>query len=176
MTNYNERYKLIESEQCSYTGYERGNTMVKNKTLLLLASFVWLVAGFNIVRIGILVYIGNLTLIHIVYSVLVFIIFWFMVFNKLVNKHTKRIQQYMTEKQYFWNFFDMKSFIIMAFMMTMGITIRVYNLMPETFIAVFYTGLGIALSLAGIKFAINFFQYKVESNIEEIEVNSSLGD
>ena len=34
---------------------------VKKRTLLLLASIVWLIAGFNIIRIGILSYTGHVT-------------------------------------------------------------------------------------------------------------------
>ena len=148
------------NEQCSYTKHKRSNKMVKNKTLLLIAGFVWMIAGFNIVRIGILAYLNNFSIINILFSTLLFIIFWFMIFNRLVNKHTIRIKQYIEEKQYFWMFFDLKSFFIMAFMMTFGIIIRTFNLMPEIFIAVFYTGLGIALSLAGTKFTINYILYK----------------
>ena len=44
----------------------------------------------------------------------------------------------------------------MAFMITFGITIRATNLAPERFIAVFYTGLGSALALAGLLFGYQF--------------------
>lgn len=125
---------------------------VQNKTLLLLACLVWMVAGINIVRIGFISYTGYVSIMNIILSILVFVVFWSMVFQKLVQKHTKRIHQYTTEKQYFWNFFDVKSFCIMAFMMTFGILIRNFQLMPQLFIAVFYTGLGLALVLAGISF------------------------
>ena len=37
-------------------------------------------------------------------------------------------------------------------------TIRAFNLLPDRFIAFFYTGLGAALFLAGILFGINFFK------------------
>lgn len=46
----------------------------------------------------------------------------------------------------------------MAFMMTFGIGLRVSGLCPDLFIAVFYTGLGTALFLAGASFASNYFQ------------------
>ena len=49
--------------------------------------------------------------------------------------------------------------MIMAVMMTGGITIRYAHLMPDVFIAVFYTGLGIALALAGIYFGVNYLRY-----------------
>ena len=72
------------------------------------------------------------------------------------KKHTQRILDYEDEKQYFFNFFDGKSFLIMAVMMTGGIYLRVSGLGPEHFIAVFYSGLGAALLLAGILFGKNY--------------------
>ena len=42
----------------------------------------------------------------------------------------------------------------MAFMMTLGITLRRFGGLPEFFFAFFYTGLGTALSVAGIRFLI----------------------
>lgn len=133
---------------------------VKKYNLLLLASLVWLIAGFNILRIGIVTYLGYTTVINFILSSFVFIIFWFMVFYKLTKKHTHRIHSYEIEKQFFLKFFDTKSFIIMAIMMTLGITIRSFHLMPDRFIAVFYTGLGLALFMAGILFGFNFIKYK----------------
>ena len=122
---------------------------VKKRTLLLLASIVWLIAGFNIIRIGILSYTGHVTVVNILLSALVFAVFWSMVFYKLVIRHTDRIQNYEDELQFFWHFFDKKSFLIMAFMMTFGIGLRASHFAPDVFIAVFYSGLGMALFLAG---------------------------
>ena len=81
-----------------------------------------------------------------------------MVFYKLTNKHTIRIQGYEEEKQLFYKFFDLKSFLIMAFMISFGIIIRSFHLLPERFIAVFYTGLGAALFMAGVLFGRNYIQ------------------
>ncbi len=44
----------------------------------------------------------------------------------------------------------------MAVMMSGGIALRVSGLVPERFIAVFYTGLGASLLLAGLLFGRNF--------------------
>ncbi len=49
-------------------------------------------------------------------------------------------------------FFDVKSWIIMIFIISLGITIRSFHLLPDSFISVFYTGLSIALILTGILF------------------------
>lgn len=49
----------------------------------------------------------------------------------------------------------------MVFMMIFGISIRAFNLMPEQFIAVFYTGLRLALSMARALFGWNYIKVKV---------------
>ena len=113
---------------------------IKKRTLLLLAAIVWMIAGFNILRIGIETYAAYKSVINFILSLLVFLFFWFMIFYKLTVKHTDRIQNYQEERQFFLNFFDLKSFLIMAFMITFGITIRTFHLLPDRFIAVFYTG------------------------------------
>lgn len=132
---------------------------VKKHTLLLIASLVWLIAGFNVLNIGITVYKNYVTILNIILSLFVFSIFWFMIFKKLVFKHTNRIKEFKEEFQFFLNFFDKKSFIIMASMITLGVLIRTLHLAPDVFIAVFYSGLGSALFLAGILFGYNYFKY-----------------
>ena len=94
--------------------------MIPKKYLLLLAGLVWGAAGFNILRLGLLAYVGLVKPLYLLLSAAVFVIFQKMVFGKLVQKHTARILTYETPKVWFWHFFDRKSFLIMAFMMTMG--------------------------------------------------------
>ena len=129
---------------------------VKRNTLLLLACLVWSAAGFNILRIGLMAYPAYLTAVNYLLSVLVFAVFQWFIFGKLVKKHTARITSYLEERHFFLKFFDGKAFVIMAVMMTGGIGLRVSGLAPERFIAVFYTGLGGALLLAGLLFGRNF--------------------
>ena len=57
---------------------------------------------------------------------------------------------------FFLKSFDVKSFIIMAVMMTAGIWLRSSGVAPDRFIAFFYTGLGASLLLAGLLFACSF--------------------
>ena len=133
---------------------------VKKKTLLLIACAVWSLAGFNILRIGILSYPPYISAMNILLSIVVFTVFQYFIFGRLVKKHTDRIQNYEEERHFFMKFFDVKSFIIMAIMMSGGIYLRASSLAPERFIAVFYTGLGSSLLLAGILFGKNFLQYE----------------
>ncbi len=129
---------------------------VRKNTLLMLACVVWTVAGFQVLHIGIKAYQNDRTIYNIMISLLIFLLFEHFVFGKLVAKHTARIEGYGDKPQFFYKFFDGKSFAIMVVMMSGGIWLRTSNLVTEHFIAVFYSGLGSALLLAGILFGINF--------------------
>ena len=130
---------------------------VSREVLFIIAGLVWLAAGINILIIGINSYgevlVGQSAPLWalLLGSVAIFAAFW-MMFSRIVRKHTRRIIDYGDEKQPFWRFFDRNSYIIMAFMMTLGISLRAFHLVPVWFIAFFYTGLGLALALAGIGF------------------------
>ena len=129
---------------------------VKRNTLLLLACLVWSAAGVNILRIGLMSYPAYQSVLNYLLSVLVFAVFQTFVFGKLVKKHTARISGYEEERHFFLKFFDKKAFAIMAVMMSGGIGLRASGLAPERFIAVFYTGLGASLLLAGLLFGCNW--------------------
>ena len=129
---------------------------VRRNTLLLLACLVWCAAGFNILRIGIMAYPSYVTIWNLIMSGVVFAVFQKFIFGRLVRKHSERIRNYTEDRHFFLKFFDVKSFIIMAFMMTGGIALRVSGIAPERFIAVFYSGLGASLLSAGILFGCNF--------------------
>lgn len=132
---------------------------VKKRTLLAIAGCIWMIAGFNVTRLGILSYkkLMPVTAIHILLSILVFLAFGTMFF-KMSIKHTKRITGYQEEFRPVWHFFDLKSYCIMAVMMGGGIWLRGSGLVPNVFIAVFYTGLGCALTLAGVMFWIMYIR------------------
>lgn len=142
---------------------------VKRKTLLLLACLVWGAAGFNVLRIGLAAYGPYVTVLNLALSAVVFAVFQRFVFGKLVKKHTARINSYQEERHLFIKFFDKKAFLIMAVMMTGGIGLRVSGLAPEQFIAVFYTGLGASLLLAGLLFGCNYGKALLAADAENQE-------
>ena len=131
---------------------------VKKRTLLLIAGMVWLIAGINVARLGVLSYfvIESQWYLYL-FSMVVFMLFGTMFF-KMSQKHTRRIMKYEDFKP-FWNFFDLKAYIIMACMMGVGIGFRATGIFPDIFVAFFYSGLGCALALAGVVFFRNYLCY-----------------
>lgn len=127
---------------------------VSKRSLLVTAGIVWIAAGGNILRIGIGTW-GNYpqgNMFKIAEATAVFLLFFIFVFRKLYYKHTKRIEEKQSDENCPFAFFDVKGWTVMAFMITAGITIRVFGLLQDAFISVFYTGLSIALILTGILF------------------------
>lgn len=127
---------------------------VNRSFLLITAGIVWIFAGCNILRIGIITWTSSSQdwLFKVCEAIVVFLLFFIFVFKRLYNKHTQRIEQKKADKNCPFSFFDVKGWIVMTFMITMGITIRVFKLLPDTFISVFYTGLSLALIATGILF------------------------
>ena len=127
---------------------------VNRQILLIIAGTVWIIAGGNILRIGIVTWMNNSHdwMFKIGEATIVFLLFFVLIFKRLYSKHTRRIEQKKETRNCPVAFFDVKSWIIMIFMISLGITIRSFHLLPESFISVFYTGLSIALILTGILF------------------------
>ena len=79
--------------------------MVKKRALLLIAGIVWLIAGFNVARLGLISYFEiEQQWYWYVLSVVIFLLFGTM-FYRMSVKHTKRIMGYSEERQPFWRFF-----------------------------------------------------------------------
>lgn len=133
---------------------------VKKRTLLGIAGTVWMIAGINVAKLGIIAYLQTrkFTPLNLFLSLIVFGAFS-VLFYKMSVKHSNRIQAYEGHSKSFWHFFDLKSYIIMACMMSGGMWLRSSGLVSQEFIAVFYTGLGLALAFAGISFWRMFFIY-----------------
>lgn len=135
---------------------------VPKRVLLFLASLVWAIAGLNILRIALeeLAITKHLYLLGVFGGILGFIAFFKFVFYKMYKKHTFRIVNMENERPCIFSFFDKKGYIIMIFMITVGIFLRAYNLISGIPLIILYLSLGFALSSASIAFLISGINYK----------------
>lgn len=126
---------------------------------MIIAEIVWLIAGFNVARIGVLSYLEiNRKWYLYLLSAVVFLPVWLNV--------SENNMEYESHHP-FWHFFDLKAYLIMACMMGSGIDFRALGIFPDIFVAFFYFGLGCALALAGILFIKNYFCYSKLINKEK---------
>lgn len=124
---------------------------MRTKSLAFLAGIIWLIAGFNVCRIGVVSWMSTdtTTAVMVIGCIATMFVFSRM-FVKMLFKNVRRIRDIETEKRKLWDIMPVKSYLIMAFMITFGILLRRCPAVPAAFIASFYVGLGSALALAGV--------------------------
>jgi len=128
--------------------------LVPKNRLMLIAGLVWCAAGAMVCLIGLPLEF-RLAPSHLVLfplAVGIFLAFYLFVFSRLVRKHTGRIRARAEDRLPFWHFFNTSSWALMAVMMGGGMALRFSHLMPDWMIAFFYSGLGVALFLCGVRF------------------------
>ena len=130
---------------------------IKKNQLIAVAGVVWLLAGLNVAVLGVRAAIdmrdvAAIVLIAIAGGAVAVFCGFHPMFSRLVKKNSQRIADLDGERHNPLRFFDRKGHIMMAIMMSMGIGMRAAGLFPEWVIAFFYTGLGLALSLAGASY------------------------
>lgn len=81
-----------------------------------------------------------------------------LMFNNFVKRYTARILDFPTRKKSLFAFFDLRGYILIIFMMCLGISLKYIPGMPAEFFAGFYPGLGTALSIAGVRYLVSWWQ------------------
>jgi small-conductance mechanosensitive channel len=127
---------------------------IPKNQLMLIAGLVWCAAGAMVVMIGLPLefQLAPEHLVLLPLAGVVFVAFYFLVFSQLVRKHTGRIRAQPEDRLPVWQFFNASSWVVMAVMMGGGMALRFSHLMPDWMIAFFYSGLGVALFLCGVRF------------------------
>ncbi len=137
---------------------------IKAPYLLLIAAIFFLIPGILITRIGIMSRIDTWGIDNpwrIIGALLVFLVFALFIFAKIVRKHVARIKGYGDTKQSVFNAFDLKTWLIIIFMVALGLVLRRGFGSHEpviVFITFFYPGLGLALFVTGVRFIIALFK------------------
>lgn len=136
---------------------------VEKRVLLLIAGIVWSFAGFRVFTLGLedVHFSRENWIVSLIFASITFYVFFRFIFMKLVKKHTLRIINSEFEKQYIYSFFDLKSYFIMFFMMSIGISVRSLWIFNFYYIGTFYMGLGFALFSAGILFLNSSLNYEI---------------
>lgn len=132
---------------------------IPTRHLILVNGLLWSAIGIKIAITGLSAYL-NLPVIHWWYyllSALVFAGFYFM-FSGIVRKYAARIEALPEPRTSIFKTFSVKGYIIIAFMVSLGITLKHIPQVPESFIAWFYCGLGPGLLSAGIRFIVRWWK------------------
>ena len=137
---------------------EKFNPAVTKHLLVLLAGFMWICTGMMLISFAAtwLVAFGKKT--AFVYASMGLILSLFIHhfgFLRIVDKNLGRLSA-MEGKKCVFAFISWKSYIIVAIMIIMGITLR-HSAIPKQYLSVLYLGIGTALFLSSIRYFRNAF-------------------
>ena len=127
---------------------------MKQKHLFYLAALIWGIPALIVTAKGTEAYTHiashNLWWLLLI-SVGVFAAFTLM-FRGIVNRYSARIDS-LDGRLHLWQTFPLRGWILILFMMGLGMMLRFVPNIPLEFTASFYSGLGPALIVAAIRFA-----------------------
>ncbi len=138
--------------------------IVTKKVLMFIAGLMWLLVGImlmNYARIWLSPESEKIVFIFAGAGVLSALIIHHFGFLRVADKNLKRILS-MEEKVSVFSFISWKSYVLIAGMITLGITLR-HSAVPKNYLAVLYIGIGMALFLSSIRY-MRFF-------IKELVIN-----
>lgn len=128
---------------------------VAKRHLLLANAIVWGAPGVKILVTGIQSYLALWPSKSIVWlsvgTVLVLAGFVWM-FNRIVKKYSDRIMGFPEKRKSILAFLPIRGWILVIFMICLGISLKFIPGIPAEFFASFYCGLGPALIAAGTRF------------------------
>ena len=120
-----------------------------HRQLYGLAALLWLIAGVNVLRIGLVNWSSETNiLVSILWLIGSLAFFAGFIFPRVVKRNLTALGQRAEGTLRWYQCFTPSSWIIMAGMITLGITLRALDLVPHSFVTGFYTGLGLSLILS----------------------------
>lgn len=150
---------------------------VNREHLLLMQVLVWLAPGIVITRKGVLALL-QVSATHpervwwlVVIAVTVAVSFSLM-FNNFIKRYTTRILNFPERKKSLFAFLDLHGYILITFMMCLGIALKYIPGMPVEFFAGFYPGLGTALSIAGVRYLVSWGKTITEYSVAKKEMSA----
>jgi hypothetical protein len=128
--------------------------LVPKNQLVLIAGALWILAAAMVLRVGLplVVELAPGLPVLIPLAIAVFLAFYVLVFSRLLRKHTLRIHSSNAGRLPVWQVFNAASWVIMGVMVTAGMILRVSHALPDWVVAFFYSGLGTALFICGLRF------------------------
>lgn len=136
---------------------------VRRRTLLLIAGCAWSIAG------GILIFRSLVHLIGVNHNLFLEIItgigfgtlFYILLFARISKKHITRITLIKIDNPCFFSFFNFRSYLLMAIMISGGISLRLSGLINAEIIYTFFLCMGIPLLVSAWRF---FYSYTKNKN------------
>jgi len=135
---------------------------VPKRVLLFVAAMVWTFAGSMLLFKGykMLDTDSRLLWLQLILTVAGGILFYWKMFSKISLKHTKRILHLKEARPCLFSFFNVRSYLLMALMISMGITLRTTGWVAPGHLSFLYLTMSVPLLLSSVRFYYTGFYYK----------------
>ncbi|MBR1436715.1 MAG: hypothetical protein IJ584_16580 [Bacteroidales bacterium] len=134
---------------------------VGKRHLLLTNAIVWGAPGIKILVTGIRSFIAiwpSKSIVWLAIGTVAVLAGFLWMFSRIVKRYSDRILAFPTERKSIFAFLPVRGWILVIFMMCLGISLKFIPGIPTEFFASFYPGLGTALIVAGSTFLSNWLK------------------
>lgn len=134
---------------------------VGKHVLILISALLWCLVGLFLISLTwkwLLEFSVSIVLIDGFIGVLMGLIIAYFGFSKIALKNVNRILQYEKEKVCMWAFQKWTSYLLIAFMMTLGLFMRNASFIPKYVLTPIYIGIGLALFLSSLLYFQEFIR------------------
>ncbi len=135
---------------------------VQKRTLLLIAGCAWSIAGGILISRSLIHLIGvnHHLAMEIGIGIIFGSLFYILLFARISKKHITRINLIEIDNPCFFSFFNFRSYLMMAIMISGGITLRLSGLVNQEIIYTFFLCMGIPLLVSAWRFFYSFVKNK----------------
>lgn len=132
---------------------------VSKHYLLLVAALVWTFAGGMLLYRGFVVNkpLPSYWEVKLSLCIVAGLLFFKLLFNRISAKHVLRIKNLPIERPVIFSFFNLKSYLMMFSMITMGVTLRKTGAVSPEYLSFMYITMGIPLLMSSFRFYSTFF-------------------
>ncbi len=135
---------------------------VKKRTLLLIAGCAWSIAGGILISRSLshLIGVNHHLAIEIGTGIVFGSLFYLLLFARISKKHITRINLIEIDNPCFFSFFNFRSYLLMAIMISGGIMLRLSGLINPEIIYTFFLCMGIPLLVSAWRFFYSYVKNK----------------
>ena len=135
---------------------------VKKRTLLLIAGCAWSIAGGILISRSLshLISVNHHLAMEIGTGIVFGSLFYLLLFARISKKHITRINLIEIDNPCFFSFFNFRSYLLMAIMISGGIMLRLSGLVNPEIIYTFFLCMGIPLLVSAWRFFYSYVKNK----------------
>jgi hypothetical protein len=137
---------------------------VPKTVLIAIGASIWGFAAFRILKMGFFYIEGHAInhFINYLIGIAGFIPFFLLIFRKVSLRYVTRIINMPNRRPCLFAFFDLRGYIMMSLMISLGIAVSHLKIIPEIYKGTFFISLGLSLLASSVFYIIEGVQFVIQ--------------